>query len=102
MHCRKSKRKIHVCSEVNVIWFCSVEDPPINLWHTSGQSSGFFVFVSFDDLHLQIIESISPKASVDNSSAQWATFICIIGTLICWGGGGGVRGAINKSFCQIK
>ncbi len=28
-----------------------------------------------DDLHLQIIESISPKASVENSSAQWAIFI---------------------------
>ncbi len=27
-----------------------------------------------DDLHLQIIESISSKASVENSSAQWAIF----------------------------
>ncbi len=30
---------------------------------------------SFGDLHLQITESISPKASVENSSAQWAIFI---------------------------
>ncbi len=30
------------------------------------------LFFFFDDLHLQIIESISPKASVGNSSAQWA------------------------------
>ncbi len=29
-------------------------------------------FYFFDDLHLQIIASISPKASVENSSAQWA------------------------------
>ncbi len=28
----------------------------------------------FDNLHLQIIASISPKASVQNSSAQWAIF----------------------------
>ncbi len=28
----------------------------------------------FDDLLLQIIKSISPKASVENSSAQWANF----------------------------
>ncbi len=28
-----------------------------------------------DDLHLQIIASISPKASVENSSAQWAIFL---------------------------
>ncbi len=33
----------------------------------------------FDDIHLQIIESISPKVSVDNSSAQWAILIIIIG-----------------------
>ncbi len=32
-----------------------------------------FIFY-FDDLHLQIIESISPKASVENSSAQWIIF----------------------------
>ncbi len=36
----------------------------------------FYLFIYFlDDLHLQIIESISPKASVENSSAQWATFV---------------------------
>ncbi len=29
-------------------------------------------FFFLDDLLLQIIESISPKASVENSSAQWA------------------------------
>ncbi len=34
----------------------------------------FILFLFFDDLHLQIIESISPKASVKNSSAQWAIF----------------------------
>ncbi len=28
----------------------------------------------FDELHLQIIASISPKASVENSLAQWAIF----------------------------
>ncbi len=31
--------------------------------------------IFFDDLHLQIIASISPKASVENSSAQWAIFL---------------------------
>ncbi len=36
----------------------------------------YFLFFYFDDLHLQIIESISPKVSVDNSSAQWAIFLC--------------------------
>ncbi len=30
------------------------------------------IFIFFDDLHLQINWSISPKASVENSSAQWA------------------------------
>ncbi len=34
----------------------------------------FILFCYFDDLHLQIIESISPKASVENSSAHWAIF----------------------------
>ncbi len=33
-----------------------------------------FNFLFFVDLHLQIIESISSKASVENSSAQWAIF----------------------------
>ncbi len=35
----------------------------------------YFLFYFFDDLHLQIIESISPKASVDNSSAQCTIFL---------------------------
>ncbi len=39
-------------------------DPTHEIW--------FFNFFLIDDLHLQIIESISPKASVENSSAQWA------------------------------
>ncbi len=34
----------------------------------------FILFYFFDDLHLQIIANISPKASVENSSAQWAIF----------------------------
>ncbi len=37
-----------------------------------------FLFIQnfiFDDLHLQIIASISPKASVENSSAQWGIFL---------------------------
>ncbi len=34
----------------------------------------FILFFIFDDLHLQIIESISPKASVGNSSVQRAIF----------------------------
>ncbi len=34
----------------------------------------FLIFFYFDDLYIQIIESISPKASVENSSAQWAIF----------------------------
>ncbi len=46
------------------------------------QASSKFDFF-FDDLHLQIIESISPKASVENSSAQWAIFLMIriVGTI---------------------
>ncbi len=32
-----------------------------------------YIFI-FNDLHLQTIETISPKTSVDNSSAQWAIF----------------------------
>ncbi len=41
-------------------WFCS--------WTCENAASKFEI----DDLHLQIIENISPKASVENSSAQWA------------------------------
>ncbi len=35
----------------------------------------YFLIFYFDDLNLQIIESIFPKASVENSSAQWAIFL---------------------------
>ncbi len=35
--------------------------------------SCFLFFI--DDLYLQIIDSISPKTSVKNSSAQWAIFL---------------------------
>ncbi len=35
----------------------------------------FILFFYFDDPHLEIIESISPKSSVENSSAQWAILI---------------------------
>ncbi len=43
--------------------------------HLLGRGGGafFYLFRIFvDDLHLQIIASISPKTSVENSSAQWA------------------------------
>ncbi len=33
------------------------------------------IYYFFDDPHLQIIKSNSPKASVENSSAQWAIFL---------------------------
>ncbi len=36
----------------------------------------------FDDLHFQIIASISPKASVENSSAQWAIFLQLMSRYI--------------------
>ncbi len=46
---------------------------------TSRLESAFFFIQNlifyFDDLHLQIIASISPKASLENSSAQWAIFL---------------------------
>ncbi len=35
---------------------------------------GFILFFYFDDLHLQIFESISSKVSVENLSAEWAIF----------------------------
>ncbi len=48
---------------------------------TTGRGVFFFFFririFFFDGLHVQIIASISPKASVENSSAQWAIFIQI-------------------------
>ncbi len=37
----------------------------------------FYVIFYFDDLHLQIIEGISPKASAENSSAQWDIFLFV-------------------------
>ncbi len=37
-----------------------------------------FDLFSFDDLHLQINASISPKASVENSSAQWTFFVVVV------------------------
>ncbi len=43
-----------------------------------GGGGGIFVYSEFDfffdDLHLQIITTISPKASVENLSDQWAIF----------------------------
>ncbi len=43
---------------------------------TQSADSGQIVYSKyiFDKLHLQIIETISPKASVQNSSDQWAIF----------------------------
>ncbi len=35
----------------------------------------FLINFFFNDLQLQIIESISPKSSLENSSAQWAIFL---------------------------
>ncbi len=40
------------------------------------QNSIYLFVYFFDDLHLQIIESISPKASVENSSP--AIFITMV------------------------
>ncbi len=37
-----------------------------------------FRFFFFDDLHLKSIASISPKASVENSSAQCAIFFLLV------------------------
>ncbi len=53
------------------------------LCHSTAGWGVFFLYSEFDlfwgtiytVLHLQIIASISPKASVENSSAQWAIFI---------------------------
>ncbi len=48
----------------------------VRMPHTSSKFYLIYVFIYyFDDLHLQIIESISPKASVENSSVQWAIFL---------------------------
>ncbi len=46
-----------------------------------GEGGGaFIIYWEFflDDLHLQIIAIISPKASVENSSTQWAIFTLLI------------------------
>ncbi len=49
---------------------------PLNCWRW-GRGGGFYFYSEFDiyffvdDLHLQIIASISSKASVENSSALW-------------------------------
>ncbi len=43
------------------------------IWIVSFRSADHWLDF-FDDLHLQIIEGISPKASVENSLAQWAIF----------------------------
>ncbi len=42
--------------------------------------------IDFDDLHLQIIERIFPKASVDNSSAKWSILIFFIFAVMEGGG----------------
>ncbi len=56
-----------------------------------GVECGICLFIQnlfWDNLHLQIIASISPKASVENSSAQWAIFFLFL-----------FINAIIKSFC---
>ncbi len=45
---------------------------PLNCWRE--EEGGIFLNSEFDIL---IIASISPKASVENSSAQWAIFLFI-------------------------
>ncbi len=58
---------------------------------------GFILHFYFDDLHLQIIESISPKASVENSSVQWAIFPKkIIHKCNIWAGGQMHRTVITR------
>ncbi len=49
-----------------------------------GGGGAFFIYSEFfgDDLHIQIIASISPKASVENSSAHWAIFFLILTLII--------------------
>ncbi len=39
-----------------------------NICHSDQQTTKLIIV---DDLHLEIIECISPKASIENSSAQW-------------------------------
>ncbi len=58
------------CLNANIIYSAT---------HLPGRGGGAFIIYSeffLDDLHLQIIATISPKTSVENSSAQWA--ICFI------------------------
>ncbi len=70
-------------SKYNLIWI-GQPDQLIDL----------FKKIFFDDLHLQIIERISPKASVYNSAAQWAILILLLAPSSTGGGGG----PIIKSF----
>ncbi len=59
------------CLNANVIYYAT---------YLSWGGGAFFTYsdlIFFDDLHLQIIASISPKASVENSSAQWAIFLIL-------------------------
>ncbi len=58
----------------------------------------FFLNFFFYDLHLQIIESISPKASVEKSSAQWAILLFVVAILrsgnLAWLG--------NRKMCAFS
>ncbi len=56
------------CLNANFIYYAT---------HLPGRGEGgiYYLFrIVLDDLHLQIFATISPKASVENSSAQWAIF----------------------------
>ncbi len=48
--------------------------PALKVNNAHGLISADNLYFYFDDLHLQIIESTSRKASVENSSAQLAIF----------------------------
>ncbi len=48
-------------------------------WLSSNRSFIYF----FDDLQLQIIKAFSPKASVENSLAQWAIFLILEYSIWC-------------------
>ncbi len=78
--------RLTACVLGNLIWwwkqnktqlfnlgFCS---PKKLCWFLLKSQQTIFKLFVFDDLQLQIIESISPKASVENSSTQWAIFDC--------------------------
>ncbi len=60
------------CLNANFI-YCAIQLPGREGGHFLNSEFNFFCM---DDLHLQIIASISPKASVENSSAQWV--ICFL------------------------